>query len=169
MDKIVEARERFLRRPARGAQGRDRALRSGALHHRRPASWTTSCSAASATTRPDGPERIRTIVREILDELDLYDDVLDVGLGFNVGVGGRRLTAAQRQKLDVARALLKRADYLIFNRPLLGARPAAAGADPAQRARGSAPRTAATPAIIWVLTNPAMAQFFDRVMVFDAR
>ena len=23
------------------------------------------------------------------------------------------------------------------------------------------------PAIIWVLTNPAMAQYFDRVVVFD--
>ena len=60
---------------------------------------------------PDGPERIRAIVRDLLDELGLYDDVLDVGLDFNVGVGGRRLTVAQRQKIDVARALLKRADY----------------------------------------------------------
>ena len=89
---------------------------------------------------PDGPERIRSIVREILDELGLYDDVLDVGLDFNVGVGGRRLTGAQRQKLDVARALLKRADFLIFNRPLLALDHASAGSDPAQCARGGKAR-----------------------------
>ena len=55
----------------------------------------------------------------ILEELGLYDDVLDIGLDFNVGVGGRRLTGAQRQKLDLARALLKRADFFVLNRPLL--------------------------------------------------
>ena len=31
-------------------------------------------------------------MRDLLDELGLYDDVLDVGLDFNVGAGGRRLT-----------------------------------------------------------------------------
>ena len=67
---------------------------------------------------PDGPERIRAIVRDLLDELGLYDDVLGVGLNFNVGAGGRRLTVAQRQKIDVARTLIKRADYMIFNRPM---------------------------------------------------
>ena len=76
------------------------------------------CSAASATTTRTGRNGSATIVREILDELGLYDDVLDIGLDFNVGVGGRRLTGAQRQKLDLARALLKRADFLILNRPL---------------------------------------------------
>ncbi|TGT79388.1 ABC transporter ATP-binding protein, partial [Mesorhizobium sp. M5C.F.Ca.ET.164.01.1.1] len=51
---------------------------------------------------PDAPDRIRSIVYDILDELGLYAEVLDVGLDFNVGSGGRRLTGGQRQKLDVA-------------------------------------------------------------------
>ena len=42
----------------------------------------------------------------------------DIGLDYNVGVGGRRLTAAQRQKLHVARALLKRPDIYILNKPV---------------------------------------------------
>ena len=66
----------------------------------------------------DGAENIRDIVRGVLDELTLSDDVVKIGLEFNVGVGGQRLTAAQRQKLHVARALLKRADFIIFNKPL---------------------------------------------------
>ena len=116
----------------------------------------------------DGPDRIRLLVRELLDELGLYDDVLAVGLMFNVGAGGRRLTVSQRQKVDVVRALVKRADYLIFNRPM-------SVID--QRVQDQILRNilkleqarpeGEKPAIIWVLSNPAMSQFFDRVVVFD--
>ena len=49
-------------------------------------------------------------MHELLDELDLSTDVLDIGLDYNVGVGGKRLTAGQRQKIHLARALLKRPD-----------------------------------------------------------
>lgn len=115
---------------------------------------------------PDGPERIRTIVNEILEELGLYDDVLDVGLGFNVGVGGRRLTGAQRQKLDVARAMLKRADFLILNRPL-SALDQRVQDQILRNVLEEVRRDGRTPAVFWVLTNPAMAKFFDRVIVFN--
>ena len=116
----------------------------------------------------EGPERIRAIVRDLLDELGLYDDVLGVGMDYNVGAGGRRLTVAQRQKVDVARTLIKRGDYLIFNRPM-------SVID--QRVQDQILRNilkleearpnGQKPAIIWVLSNPAMSQFFDRVVVFD--
>lgn len=56
-------------------------------------------------------EALRTIVREqAIEEL-----VIDLGLNFNIGVGGSRLTAAQRQRLAVARALIKRPQILILN------------------------------------------------------
>ena len=67
-------------------------------------------------------------------------NVLDVGLDFNVGVGGRRLTGAQRQKLDVARALLKRAGLPHSQPAAVGARSTHAGSDRAKRARGGAAR-----------------------------
>jgi putative ABC transport system ATP-binding protein len=116
----------------------------------------------------DGPERIREIVRDLLDELDLHDDALGVGMDFNVGAGGRRLTVAQRQKIDVARTLIKRADYLIFNRPMsvIDQRvqdQILRNILKLEEARPSGQK----PAIIWVLSNPAMSQFFDRVVVFD--
>ncbi len=83
----------------------------------------------------------------------------------NVGVGGRRLTAAQRQKLDVARALLKRADFIIFNRPL-------AALD--QRSQDLVTknvleelnRDGRNPAILWVLPNPHLANLFEHIIVF---
>lgn len=116
---------------------------------------------------PDGPERIRSIVFDILHTLGGDQDVLDVGLNFNVGVGGRRLTGAQRQKLDVARALLKRADFLIVNRPL-SALDQRTQDQILRNVLVEARRDDRTPAIIWVLSNPAMGAMFDRVLVFDA-
>jgi putative ABC transport system ATP-binding protein len=64
------------------------------------------------------PQRVLAAIRALLRELNLDDMVFAIGLEFDLGSGARRLTLAQRQKLEVARALLKRADYLIMNRPL---------------------------------------------------
>jgi len=114
----------------------------------------------------DGAERIRGIVRSVLDDLDVSRDVIRVGLEFNVGVGGRRLTSVQRQKLHVARALLKRGDYIILNKALSSVE---------QRTQeqlvrsvlGEAARDGRKPAVVWVLSNPNLARLFDRVVVLD--
>ncbi len=114
----------------------------------------------------DAGERVRAIVREILHELNLFPDVISVGLEFGVGVGGKRLTASQRQKLNLARALLKRPEFLILNKPL------SALDQQSQRqitvnvldwAKAIDPK----PGIFWVLANPVHAPLFDRVVVFD--
>lgn len=119
-----------------------------------------------SNTQADAAEKVKTIVCEILDELGLYDDVLDVGLSFNVGVGGRRLTGGQRQKLDVARALLKRADFLILNRPLL-ALDNRVQDQIMRNVLKESRRGDRKPAILWVVPSPAMAKNFERVIVFD--
>jgi putative ABC transport system ATP-binding protein len=167
MDKIVAARNTIF-------EGLPDDLKE-ALEHYDPQRFAAAASLMDnvlfgriAHQHADGPERIRALVRDLLDELGLYDDVLAVGLNFNVGVGGRRLTVAQRQKVDVARTLIKRADFLIFNRPM-------SVID--QRVQDQILRnilkleeqrpTGQKPAIIWVLSNPAMSQFFNRVVVFD--
>jgi len=46
-----------------------------------------------------GEQRIGTLITEVLAELDLRNSVIEVGLEYNVGVGGKRLPAGQRQKL----------------------------------------------------------------------
>ncbi|MBZ9603510.1 ABC transporter ATP-binding protein [Phyllobacterium chamaecytisi] len=117
-------------------------------------------------TQADGSDRLRTILRDLFDRLGLFESVLSIGMDFDVGSGGKRLTNVQRQKLNVARALLKRADYVIFNRPL-----------PAldQRVQDHITHNIMedlheeghAPAIIWVLSNTALANLFDRVIVFD--
>jgi len=59
--------------------------------------------------------RIRTLLTEVMSDLHLRDSVIEVGLDYNVGVAGRRLPATQRQKLGIARALIKRPQFLVVN------------------------------------------------------
>jgi putative ABC transport system ATP-binding protein len=66
----------------------------------------------------------------------------------------------------VARALLKRADILVFSRPFsaLDAR----GQETLTRAvLEEAYRDGRKPTILWVLSTPATASLFDRVVVMD--
>jgi putative ABC transport system ATP-binding protein len=63
-------------------------------------------------------QRVFRMVFEVVRELNLKTQVLSVGLAHNVGTGGRRLTAAQRQKLALVRALLRRPRILILNNAL---------------------------------------------------
>ena len=58
------------------------------------------------------------MVFEVVRELNLKTQVLSVGLEHNVGTGGRRLTAVQRQKVALVRAMLRRPRILILNNAL---------------------------------------------------
>jgi putative ABC transport system ATP-binding protein len=119
-----------------------------------------------AHRQAEGAGKIRSIVREVLEELDLYGDVINAGLDFNVGAGGRRITMAQRQKLNLARTLLKGADYIFLNKPLstVDVRTQEKVVRAVlEHGRGEESK----PAIIWVLSSPHMAQLFERVIVFE--
>ena len=60
-------------------------------------------------------ERVKGLVTEVIDELGLRSAVIEVGLDFPVGIGGGRLGTVQRQKVGLARALLKRPDVLVLS------------------------------------------------------
>ena len=114
----------------------------------------------------DGADRIWKAVTELLEPMGLRGTAMAVGLDFHAGTGGRRLTAVQRQKLAVARALVRRSDFYIFNRPLSAldgqAQDAILCASLDHLHAGGQ-----EPGILWVLSNPALADRFDRVAVFD--
>ena len=105
-------------------------------------------------------ETIGAALAEVLDDLGLRQTVIEVGLDYNVGIGGSRLSAAQRQKLGIARALLKRPDILIVNE-------AASVLDRTgqvrlierilERRRGRG--------VIWTLQRPELASYFDTILV----
>jgi putative ABC transport system ATP-binding protein len=105
--------------------------------------------------------RVGKLIVEILDELKLRRTALEVGLDFTVGVGGARLSQTQRQKLAMARSLLKRPDLLILNE-------ATTTFDSGTQARvmESLFKACADATVVWTLHNPTLAGQFDRVLVF---
>ncbi len=114
----------------------------------------------------DGAERIYSAVGKLLKPLGMYETVLAVGLDYHVGAGGKRLSAAQRQKLGMARALLRQSDYYIFNRPL-SAVDSRQQMQILQSTLAHLHRDDRRPGIVWVVSNIAMAKHFDRIAVFD--
>ncbi|MDC0033986.1 ABC transporter ATP-binding protein/permease, partial [Alphaproteobacteria bacterium] len=110
-----------------------------------------------------GAERIGAVIAEVVDALDLREDVMEVGLDFDVGIGGGRLSSIQRQKLGLARAILKRPDVLILNQ-------ATAIIDGSSGLRimrnlldGFKER-----GVIWVLHRASLAEHFENILVINA-
>jgi putative ABC transport system ATP-binding protein len=159
--KIVAARKSFR-------QGLPEDLK-GAIEFYDPARYNKSASLLDnvlfgriAQTRADAEMQTRGVVREMLNDLGLAEEVYRLGLEFNVGVGGKRLSLGQRQRLHVARVLLKRPDIAVFNKPMtaldgrLQEQILEATLDYLKEAT-----------VLWVLSNPQQARKFARVMVFD--
>ncbi|MGL6211498.1 MAG: hypothetical protein ACRC14_16880, partial [Paracoccaceae bacterium] len=144
----------------------------GAIEMYDPDRYTTSASLLDnmlfgrlSLKHADGAERVQGVVRELLVSLGLYERVFTIGLDYQVGTQGRRLTPVQRQKLNLARALLPRAEYYVFNKPLHGLDARMQDA----MLRGTMDllhKDGRNPAVIWVLANAAQASQFDRVAVF---
>jgi putative ABC transport system ATP-binding protein len=105
-------------------------------------------------------ERIGAVMTEVLQSLGLRDAVLEVGLGYNVGLGGKRLTATQRQKLAMARALLKQPDLLIVDE-------ATAAMDGRSQALvlNNVLELRADRGLIWFLHRARDAEQFQKVLV----
>jgi ABC-type phosphate transport system ATPase subunit len=107
--------------------------------------------------------KLARFVRMTLDELSLSDDVMLFGLDFPVGVAGARLSAAQRQKLGIARAVLKRPDIMILaeaGNALDGASQAKVLHNLLKEFKGRG--------LVWGLSRARYAKEFDLVLVMRA-
>ncbi|WP_337267172.1 ABC transporter ATP-binding protein [Oryzifoliimicrobium ureilyticus] len=165
MNKIVEVRKQFHENLPEDLEGM--------IERYDPSKFIASASLMDNVLfgrivyqQADASDRIRVMMGDLFDDLGLYEEVLSVGLEYDVGSGGKRLTMVQRQKLNLARALLKRSDYFIFNRPL-------SALD--QRVQDEIIHNVVVnlhehgkrPAILWVLSNARVAELFDRILVFE--
>jgi energy-coupling factor transporter ATP-binding protein EcfA2 len=110
----------------------------------------------------DAPLRIPRLLAEVIDALALRQTVIDVGLDYNVGTGGSRLSVAERQKVAIARAVLKRPDLLILNE----ATSALDGPAQTKVTRGLMEEFAGR-RIVWVLHRANLARNFDQILVMS--
>ncbi len=160
--RIVAARERMAERIDLNDPG--------AVELYRPDSYNAAASLQDnilfgrlAFGQAQADETVGRAVTEVLDQLGLRQTVLKVGLDFDVGVGGRRLSKVQRQKLAIARALLKRPDVLIVNE-------ASVAMDGATEARlvDQILAEVRDRGVVWILQRASLSDRFDQVILMDS-
>jgi ABC-type multidrug transport system fused ATPase/permease subunit len=66
-------------------------------------------------TNPIAQEKINQSIIQLLIEEDLLERITEIGMQFHVGSKGDRLSGGQRQKLAIARALIKSPKVLIMD------------------------------------------------------
>jgi ABC-type multidrug transport system fused ATPase/permease subunit len=111
----------------------------------------------------EAPKRIPSLIADVLDHLGLRDLVIAVGLEFQVGGGGVRLSLPQRQKAAIARALLKRPDLVVLNE----ATTALDGVSQTKLLTALRGELAGR-GLVWVLHRASLAKSFDRVLVMSS-
>ena len=104
--------------------------------------------------------RIIALIGDVVDQLNIRWEIFKTGLNFNVGGRGRTLALAQRQKLLLARALLKRPDLLIVSDAItqLDGRSQ-------QQILENVKRFCEGKGLIWIGGLPAAGRDFDHVLV----
>jgi len=109
-------------------------------------------------------ERLQKIAIEAFKREGLLDEVLDIGLDFEVGSKGDRLSGGQKQKVAIARALLKDTPILIMDE-------ATASLDNKSQAKIHElleTKYKGTTTIIAVIHRLDMASSYDRIIVLKA-
>ncbi len=109
-----------------------------------------------------GSERVGALISEVLAGLDLRGAVVEIGLDHNVGVAGKRLSAVQRQKVGLARGLVKRPDLLVLNEPTAVLDSAAQ-----QRLLDKILEVCKGRGVVWALSRASLADRFDQVIVLQ--
>ena len=67
------------------------------------------------TVNPQAEEKINQSIIQVLIEEDLLETIVEIGMEFEVGSKGDRLSGGQRQKLAIARVFLKAPGVLIMD------------------------------------------------------
>jgi putative ABC transport system ATP-binding protein len=160
-ERIVEARRYF-------ASHLPEELK-GAVEFFDPGRYNTAASLQDnilfgkvVTAQAQAGAKVGALLRQVLDDLGLRPLVVRIGLDYQVGVGGARLPAPERQKVALARAILKRPVALILDRVVAVLDP---GAQVRVLTRVLEHRRGRS--VIWVLENNDLAERFEHVLVIE--
>ena len=115
-----------------------------------------------ASDKADAAEQMGDLIAEVIESENLRSAVVEAGLDFQVGLSGSKLSPPQRQKLSLARALLRSPDVLILNE-------ATSALDSGSQTRVISNIMTATKGknLLWVLQRVSLADAFDRVLVMS--
>jgi ABC-type multidrug transport system fused ATPase/permease subunit len=107
-------------------------------------------------------KKVNAIVEDVIAAHGLRDLVMEAGLTFHVGLFGSRMAPAQRQRVALARTLLKRPHVLLLDQ-------AVSALDPDKRAEVHQRLTAALKGrtIVAVVDRLDLARYYGRVVVLD--
>jgi len=105
---------------------------------------------------------VGALIGEVVEKLDLRRDIMEVGLDYSIGIGGTRLTGAQRQKVSIARAVIKRPDVLVLNE-------ATAVLDDASQTTvmRNLLRELEGRGLIWLVHRASLGKNFDQALVME--
>ncbi len=108
----------------------------------------------------EAASRVGQLLSDVIAETDLRETVVRVGLNFHVGIGGTRLTPVQRQKLILARSVIKRPDLFVVADGLSSVDTATLG-----RIAGRVTKEFDGRGLVWLVQSGEMAALFDRIVV----
>lgn len=158
-DRILEARKRFAaelpekRRDAISFFDAERFTRGASI-------LDNILFGKIAYGQAQAAERVGELITQVIAEEGLRDKVTGVGLTTPVGIGGGRLSASQRQRLAMARAVIKRPDLLLLSEPM-----SALDAGQEERIMGNLFELRQDRGIVWSLQRPEQARKFDRIVL----
>ncbi len=108
-------------------------------------------------------DKIGALLASVVEEMALKRTIVKVGLNFNVGAGGARLSENQRQKICIARSIIKKPDMLILSQ-------ATASFDnrTQQKLVENILSEFSDRCVVWSLEKPEMGYLFDHIVVINS-
>ena len=159
--RILEARKLFAEEI--GDELRDEIEFFEAGHYNRSSSIQDNILFGKiALDKANAIEEVNYLVTEIIDHENLRPVIINAGLDSQAGLAGSRLSQGQRQKLSIARALLRRPDHLILNE-------ATSSLDSGSQTLVMSNLLSEMKGrnITWALQRASLAENFDRVLVLS--
>lgn len=108
-------------------------------------------------------KKVNAIVEEVITTHNLREVVMEAGLDYPVGMAGSRVSPVQRQKVVVARALLKRPQILILDDAFSALESDKLAVMHQRITEAMKGRT-----VISVVKHPDLVRYYDSVVVLDA-